>query len=468
MENIIWRDEIIKKIIDSWLEKGAEYVECRVEAREATSIRIIDGKVKTLSSGILAGMGIRVLINGQFLFISYSADELSKRFVEDNIAKSYWMEKVELAPVEPAVAKVKVMPKVPFNDLSNEDKAKLALRENERCKGEYIKTVSTLYRDEILEKRIITSEGTDVYMQIPYVYIGHSVTAVVNGKRNESRMRQGGIGGLELLSEEKLVEIAEMGKERAVKGALAKAVKPGRYRVLLDGDLNHLFAHEAVGHASEADSVKVGSLLKGKLGKKIASKIVDLVDDGRFEINGVKGFGWIPYDDEGVKTGRTLIIEAGILRNYLNDRATAKFFGLKPTGNARAQDFQNPPVVRMRNTFIAPSREAQPLSNEELLELQKNGLLLKAGRGGQVDPIRGTFTFGVQEAYIVENGEIKERLGSTSISGNFLAVLKSIVAIGMEFDEPGYSLGFCGKAMQSVPVGVSGVWLLVENLTVGG
>ncbi|RLI08160.1 hypothetical protein DRO32_02730 [Candidatus Bathyarchaeota archaeon] len=212
----------------------------------------------------------------------------------------------------------------------------------------------------------------------------------------------------------------------------------------------------------------MGSMLKGKMGKTVGSPLINVVDDGRFELDGIRGFGWIPYDDEGVPTGRTVIIERGVLRSYMTDRTTAAEFSLPLTGNARAQSWAHPPIVRMRNTFIEPASPDEAMTNEELLEALGDGLLLRTGRGGQVDPIRGVFTFGVQEVYRVEGGEVRERLSSTSISGNILVVLKKIGAIGREFDEPRISAGFCGKQMQRVPVGVSGPWLLIEEILVGG
>lgn len=461
--------DFCEKVIEKWLQKGASYVECRTEERKTFSVKIVDGVIKSLGSGIVSGVGVRILYKGFMFFKSYSLTEASpEKIVFFEPVEKPWMEKVSLVSIKPTIDEVIVEQKKKFEDVSTEEKVSLLLKENRGIIEDPIKTAETVYEELTVDKWIITSEGTKVHMKIPYVYLSHRATARENGRINESRARLGGIGGLELMSAEKLEKVSQRAKARAVEGVRAKRVKPGAYRVLLDGEINHLFAHEAVGHASEADSAKTGSLLRKKLGKRIASPIVDLIDDGRFEINGIKGFGWIPYDDEGVPTEKTYIIKEGVLVSYMTDRATASYFNLKPTGNARAQDFTFPPIVRMRNTYIAASEPEKALSNEELLEALGNGLLLKGGRGGQVEPLTGTFTFGVQEVYLVEKSEIKERLASTSISGNFLEVLNKIRAVGKEFDEPEASVGFCGKGGQSVPVGVSGVWLLVEKLHVGG
>ncbi|HDI75325.1 MAG TPA: TldD/PmbA family protein [Thermoprotei archaeon] len=461
--------DFCEKTIREWLDRGASYVECRAELRKSFSTKIVDGTVKSLSSGILRGVGVRVLYRGSMYFMSYSSEGVLRgESVVFKPVEKPWMQKVELAEIKPVEDEVIVEQRRKFDEMSPEEKVSVLLEENKKILEDPVKTAETFYEELTVDKWIITSEGTRIHMVMPYIYLSHRATAREAGKINESRARLGGIGGLEVVFGEKLSKIGKLAKKRAVEGLRAKPVKPGVYRVLLDGEMNHLFAHEAVGHASEADSAQTGSLLAGKLGKRVASPIVDLIDDGKFELNGVKGFGWIPYDDEGVPAEKTYIIKGGVLVSYMTDRATAKYFKLKPTGNARAQDFTYPPIVRMRNTFISASSEKEALSNEELLEALGTGLLLKGRRGGQVEPLRGTFTFGVQEVYRVEKGEVKERLASTSISGNFLQVLTKIEAVGKEFDEPESSVGFCGKSGQGMPVGVSGVWLLVSKLHVGG
>lgn len=468
--NVLFDDERYRKLINAWLSRNASYVECRVESAFSLSITIRDGKIKEFVSGYDSGVALRAVMGGKVYFISYSINEVSEDVVykEKAITSRAWMEDVVLKEATPMKDKVVIDQKVPLSSKPVDEKIALLKRGNEACFNENVKTAESTYVERIVEKRLITSEGTDIYMKIPYVYIRHEVTAKLNDKINEGSARYGGIGGFEVLSEDAVVSSGELAKARAVEGLIAKKCPSGKFKVVLDGDLNHLFAHEAVGHASEADSVYIGSLLKGKLGKRVASECVNLVDDGRFELNGVKGFGWIPYDDEGVPTEKTLVIERGILKQYLTDRITAAKFDLKLTGNARAQNYQFPPIVRMRNTYIEASDAKDAMRNEEMISEVRNGLLLKGGRGGQVDDIRGTFTFGVQEVYEIKNGEVGQRLSSTSISGNFLAVLKGILAVGKEFDRPEPSVGFCGKSMQLVPVGVAGPWLLVKELLVGG
>ncbi|RLI09473.1 hypothetical protein DRO32_00540 [Candidatus Bathyarchaeota archaeon] len=463
-------EELMEKLMGAWLEKGASYVECRAELTRSTTIEIRDEVVRRLDFGISTGLALRALVGGKVHFMTFALDEANElRAREEKVMPDKaWMIRSSLAEVEPVEDEVIVEAKEPPSEVPVEDKMSLALEAHRACSREGVKTTSTIYMDFTVEKHIRTSEGADVRMILPYALVRHEVTAKVEGRLNSHRVVWGILGGFELLDRDGILRMSEEAGEKAVEGAKVRKCPSGEFRVLLDGDLNHLLAHEALGHGAEADSLRIGSMLKGKMGKHVGSPLINVVDDGRFELGGVRGFGWIPYDDEGVPTGRTVIIERGVLTSYMTDRITASEFGLPLTGNARAQSWAHPPIVRMRNTFIEPSSPEDAMSNEELLEVLGDGLLLRTGRGGQVDPIRGTFTFGVQEVYRVEGGEITERLSNTSISGNILLVLRRISAIGREFDEPQFSAGFCGKQMQRVPVGTSGPWLLVEGLLVGG
>jgi len=463
-------EDVLEGLMEAWSKKGASYVECRAEVEKRTVIEVRDREVRRLDFGISAGLALRALVEGKMHFLTFSLDEadVPKAKSEEVLPDKAWITKSSLAEVEPVRDEVRIRPAKAPVEVPVEEKLEMAMEAHKACFSEGVKTASTLYMDFTITKRIVTSEGTDVIMELPYALVRHEATAEVEGRLNSHRAVWGVLGGLELVEPEEVIKMGEETGRKAVEGAKARRCPSGKFRVVVDGDLNHLLAHEALGHGAEADSLRIGSMLKGKMGKAVGSPLINVVDDGRFELEGVKGFGWIPYDDEGISTGRTVIIERGVLRSYMTDRTTASEFGLPLTGNARAQDWAHPPIVRMRNTFIEPSSPGEAMSNEELLEVLRNGLLLKTGRGGQVDPIRGTFTFGVQEVYNVEKGEIKERLSSTSISGNILVVLKKIGGVGREFDRPQISAGFCGKQMQRVPVGVSGPWLLIEEMLVGG
>ena len=225
---------------------------------------------------------------------------------------------------------------------------------------------------------------------------------------------------------------------------------------VLDQELAGVFAHEAVGHASEGDLVKEGiSVLRGMTGQKIGDEIVSVVDDPTlFE------FGFMPVDAEGVLPVRTEIIKKGVLKSFLHNRQTLAAVGDGDAGHARAES-GSVPVVRMSNTFI----ENGDSTYDEIIAECKNGILLKGSRGGQVDPGRGVFQFNAEYGYLIKNGELSGMVRDVSLSGD---ILKTLYNIALCADDRKMNPGYCGKAGQSVPVTDGSPHLLLKSAVIGG
>ena len=192
------------------------------------------------------------------------------------------------------------------------------------------------------------------------------------------------------------------------------------------------------------------------MGEQIASDIVNIFDDASL----TEGFGYYPYDVEGVKTKANQLVKNGKLVSLLNSRSTASKLGMKSSGNARSI-ISDQPIVRMSNTYLQPG----DMDVDELFKDIDNGIYLKGSRGGQVDTGKGIFQFNAAEGYMVENGEITTPLRDVSLSGNILETLKNIDAIGNDFE---LSVGFCGKDGQTAPVGDGGPHTRIQNALVGG
>jgi len=264
--------------------------------------------------------------------------------------------------------------------------------------------------------------------------------------------------GFELFDQVNAEDIFERAAKRAVSLLKAKPAPSGRYTVIADPHLAGIFPHEAVGHGCEADSVIAGeSILEGRLGRKVGSEIVTIVDDSTVD----GAWGTENYDDEGVPTKKRLLIEKGILKGYIHSKETAARLHKEPNGGARAENFSHRPVVRMSNTYIAKGDH----TFEELIEDIDNGVYLKASRGGQVDTAKGTFQFNAEEAYRIRKGKITTPLLDVSLSGLTLETLHNIDALGKDFD---WVVGFCGKSGQSVPVGDASPHIRIRNALVGG
>jgi len=236
----------------------------------------------------------------------------------------------------------------------------------------------------------------------------------------------------------------------------AGAAKSGKMRAVLDPELAGVFAHEAVGHASEGDLVQEGnSVLKGKTGQKIGNENLTIIDDP-----GIHEFGFDPVDAEGVAVCRTEIIKKGVINAFLHNRETLSSVGNGVAGHARAMPGE-PPLVRMSNTFI----EAGDATEHEIFEECRDGIFLKGSRGGQVDPGRGIFQFNAEYGYLIENGECTTMVRDVSLSGEILMTLHGITLCG---NNRTMSPGYCGKGGQSVPVSDGAPHILLCDAVVGG
>jgi TldD protein len=231
----------------------------------------------------------------------------------------------------------------------------------------------------------------------------------------------------------------------------------GLTNVAIDHTSVGIIAHEAVGHCSEADLVETGSFLKGKIGQKVCSELITMIDEPVFD----DGAGWLKYDDEGTKGKKVEIIKDGVLTGYLNNRMYAAKMDMEPTGNARAFNFNNEPIVRMRNTYIAPG----DMTEDEIFEVVKNGLFVSGFMNGSADT-SGEFMVGTGHAIEIKNGKLTDNyyLGPT-MTGNAFEVLSSTMGVGKDL-MLNLGMGTCGKT-QPAKVDVGG-GLLACKVILGG
>jgi TldD protein len=318
--------------------------------------------------------------------------------------------------------------------------------------------MTTSYKDTYTVENIQTSDGTDIVIKTPRVFWELNIVGRKDGDIQSIRRRIANTMGFEAFDGDKQVETARDAVASLVSLLAGSAPPSGAMPVISDPGLTGVFAHEAVGHASEADLVSSGdSCFEGMMGKKIGNDIVTIKDDA--SIPGL--FGSYIYDDEGVRTKTKVLIENGVLSDFILSRETAAKLGMQPNGGARAESYHYRPIVRMSNTYI----ERGDATFQEMLEGVKKGVYVKDTRGGQVNTSMGTFQFNAQEAYLIENGEIKKPLRDVSLSGQTLEILKHIDLVGKDL-ELGHP-GMCGKG-QMVPVGDGGPHILISKCVVGG
>ncbi|MBR1444549.1 MAG: TldD/PmbA family protein, partial [Firmicutes bacterium] len=264
--------------------------------------------------------------------------------------------------------------------------------------------------------------------------------------------------GHEFYNEIDLNEYAREAARSAVTSLKADLCPSGVMPVILDNGFGGVIFHEACGHGLEAAAVVKGaSVFAGKLGEKIANEKVTAIDDGTVK----NSWGSINIDDEGIPARKNILIENGILRNYMVDRFNGEKMGMKPTGSSRRQSYKFVPVSRMTNTYIAAGRDKK----EDIISSVDNGLYAKYMGGGSVDPASGEFNFAINEAYIVRNGKICEPVRGATLIGKGSEILQKIdmVSDNLELAE-----GMCGASSGSIPVDVGQPMLRVSEITVGG
>lgn len=454
MENYIG---LFEKIIEKTIPK-VDYIDIISGKGDNTSLIMKDGALQEINTGISLGARIRVLNNGAWGF-SYTNDltkleEIAKASVE---MSNKLQGDVSLSPTEIIKDKIKTDVKIPFSDISIEEKKDLMSDANNAAELDEVTSITVSYSDNEAKSVFINSEGSLIENESSRVGLFMNAAATNGEIIQFGHDSLGGVKGYEAIQN---ADIEKFGREIALKAKRLLKASPapsGKYTIITDNYLTGVFVHEAVGHAVEGDLIlQNDSILKNKLGDQIGSEIVNISDNPTLK----EGFGHYIYDIEGVKTQKTQLVKDGKLVNYLNSRESASKLNMKSSGNARSS-ISNQPIVRMSNTYLEPG----DMSFDELIEDVKDGIYLLGSRGGQVDTGKGNFQFNASEGYLIKNGEITDNLRDVSLSGNILETLKNVDGVGSDFK---LSVGFCGKAGQTVPVGDGGCHTRILNAMVGG
>jgi len=422
-----------------------------------------DGRLKTADYSTDSGFGLRG-VSGEMTGFSH-ANEISEAAIH-RAAQT-------LNLLDPAKQDAAPAPRKNNRHLYTEDnplslvpfakKVKLCEEINAaaRAKDPRVAQVSVGLSGSWSVIEIVRADGfiaTDIR---PLVRLNISIVMEENGRREAGSFGMGGRYIYDKLFDRSEWERAiDMAFDQAQVNLRSVAAPAGDMTVLLGPGWPGVLLHEAVGHGLEGDFNRKGtSAFSGKIGQQVAAKGVTVIDDGSIH----NRRGSLSIDDEGTPTQENILIEDGILRNYMQDRMNARLMGVEPTGNGRRQSYAHAPMPRMTNTFMR-SGEDDPV---ELLSRVKDGIFAKSFGGGQVDIVSGKFVFSCTEAYKIKNGKLGDPIKGATLIGDGPAAMNKVTGIGndMELDE---GIGVCGKAGQSVPAGVGQPTLLVAGLTVGG
>lgn len=446
--------------LERLLEKiSADYADIRASDFAADSISIKNGEVHSAISGSMKVISARVLVKGSWGFASTNSLERAGEMAESAQRLARVSQKRSLGSAlseEGAVRdRVRVKPRENPAGIAMDDKIRDVLELNrEMAVDPKIVSYETSYMDACGSEYFLSTEGGRILFEPVYTMVTYSAYAK-DGTVISMRENCGSQAGYEVVEQSR--DKAQETSRRALEALGAQVVKSGTYDVVLDQRMAGVLAHEAIGHACEADSVLTGeSLLRGSLGKRIGSRHVTIVDDATIP----GAFGSYPYDDEGVPGRRKVLIENGVLKSYMHSRETAQKMGAKSTGNARAQSVGHFPIVRMSNTYFAKGGH----SLEELLE--GTGLYVSGLKGGAVDISTGNFQFAAELGKLVEKGEMTKAVRDITIFGNIRGTLAAVD--GVDSDFLGFNPGLCGKGMQMVRVADGGAHVRIRGVRVGG
>ncbi len=463
-------DDPTRVLSEALAGRGEGFVELRYHRKRSRAVAVEKGRVDTAQGTEHTGVGVRVLVDGTFGFASTARLEVGAVRAAIDAARaaarasaSVRRTKVAgLAPAEFARGRFELDGFAEAEARPLEEVLRLVLETERRAReaAPSVESASCTYSEMLEEKGIVTSDGAAAWLRLVRPELRVMAVARSAGELQRGARSVGSTGGWNCLFRAGAAEeLAQDAARIAVDRLRAGYPDGGRKRVLLSPALVGLLTHEAVGHTVEADFVLAGSCAAGKLGQRVASELVTLCDSGASEFHEGAG-GTLPVDDEGVPTERTVIVRGGILESYLHNRESAAHFGVAPTGNARAWEYQDEPLIRMRNTYIEPGESTL----DELVSEIEDGYLLDGPANGQADA-NGEFMFGTLEAYPIRKGVRGGLLRGVNLSGRAFEVLGTVDGVTREFRWD-LGSGHCGKG-QLAKVDAGGPWLRCEVLLGG-
>jgi len=453
--------DLLHKATKKMEELGAEFCDARSQIIKSTGIRSVNGDIRNLTQRTVNGVCLRAWIGGRWGYCtttSLSYDDIIKA-AESAAANASGNPKGKIELNVPMTVKnVKQKVKIHPDSVDVKEKVKAVLDvDSSQIANKILNRIGN-YSDEVNNSILVNSAGSEIeWEEIRTRFRAASVAS--DGKKIEMYYSgPDGTCGFELV---KNIDIESLGRETAKEAALmlkAKRSPTGMVTVISDPMISGLLAHEVMGHASEADEVvKKRSFLTDVVGKRVASDVVSMYDDGTVD----KAHGTILYDDEGTPASRTAIIENGIYKGYMHTLESAALMNVKPTGNGRSENFGKRIWARMTNTFFGPGDRTL----DDIIADTKYGILCDRMVNGMEDPVGGGFEAKVLRGFLIENGKITDMLRSFTLTGRALEILRTTDAATKEVRFDG---GMCGKGIEDWVNVSSGGPYCRSNMMVGG
>ena len=456
---------VLERVLSEALRNGGDFAEVFAEDRSNSSALLDDGRVEELASGRERGAGIRV-VSGETTGFAHTADLTEAGLLRAAEAASAVARSGGGGTRTVAVGSLRGSTDSPRGDRPERrsggkaDALELLQRADDaaRSSGNGISQVQAGFGTTNRRVLIANSDGLlagdeQARTRFSVSCVAQGDTGMQTGYETAARTL-----GFELFDEVSVEELARTAASQALAKLSARPAPSGELPVVLAGGSGGILFHEACGHGLEADHiVKNASVYTGKVGQLVASPLVTLVDDGTVGSE----WGTFAVDDEGRPAQRNVLIEDGVLTDYLWDYLRARKEGRASSGNGRRQTYRDLPMVRMTNTFLLPG----DADADEIVAQTPRGVYVAKLGGGQVNTTTGDFVFGTTMAYLIEDGVITEPLRDANLIGNGPEILKRIDAVATDFS---MTPGTCGKDGQSVPVGCGQATMRLTGVTIGG
>ena len=459
------QDSDIEKIMSRLLSSPVDAADIYFQSSHSESWVMEGGIIKEGSHNIEQGAGVRA-VSGEKTGFAYSDRiELPVLLEAANNVKSIVRQGQEAqVGLKQAVNWPQYYPIAnPLKSLSDQHKIELLRRvdtETRKLDSRIEEVIVSLVSAH--ESILVANQDGSLAADIrPLVRMNVTVIVEEKGHREQGSMGGGGRSDYSyFIDQDRALEYGKEAVRQALVNLEAEDAPAGNMTVVLGPGWPGILLHEAIGHGLEGDFNRKGtSAFSGRVGERVASDLCTVVDDGTLQ--GRRGS--LSIDDEGTPTEKTVLIENGILKGYMQDKLNARLMGVKSTGNGRRESYASLPMPRMTNTYMLAGQHHP----EEIIRSVKKGLYAKNFAGGQVDITSGKFVFSASEAYLIENGKITRAIKGATLIGNGPDVLTKVSMVGndLELDS---GVGTCGKDGQSVPVGVGQPTLKIDGLTVGG
>lgn len=462
---MIIQTHILQKALDAALSTGADFADIFVEDTYSSNLSVLNSRPDKAIVGQLYGAGIRVVFGTEVVYVTTS--DLS----EKGLVKA-----ALIAAQSQTGSASKIIKPIHLNNPNqfdsihtfgdkpweiNRDKKMAWLNsadQHARNLSTHVTQVEAALNEKFQKVQIVNSRGVSVYDERAYSRFNVETFVETNGTKESSAENHGHMGTSEIFDRYDIKAMTKDTVDRALILTKSGFAPAGEMPVVLANAFGGVILHEACGHGLETTSVQTGdSVFADKMGQKIGNDCLTAIDDGTI----ANEWGSLSFDDEGMPTKKTTLIENGVVKSFLVDQVGAMKTGFEATGSGRKQSYKFAPASRMRNTFIAPGKD----KFDDMIKDVDYGLFAKRMGGGSVNTSTGDYNFQVREAYIIRNGRIEEPVKGACLIGRGIDTLGKITKVASDLK---MATGMCGSVSGSIPAGVGQPEVLVSSLMVGG